>query len=56
MPIEKTEQAAQKIWFGARIPTKEMLDAVHYAALSEDAVAVWEKMIEAWLSQNRELR
>ena len=39
-----------------RHPTKEMLDAAYWAIHSEDGVAVWEKMTEAWLEvQQRKL-
>ena len=31
-----------------RIPTKKMLDEAYYAALAEDAGAVWEAMIEEY--------
>ena len=30
-------------------PTKEMIEAAYWAAHNEDAEAVWEKMILAWL-------
>jgi hypothetical protein len=33
-----------------RIPTKEMIDAAWASALDENAMGVWEDMIQAWLS------
>jgi hypothetical protein len=36
-----------------RTPTKEMIEAGWASAHDEDAVAVWEDMIEAWLASEQ---
>ncbi len=33
-----------------RRPTKRMIEAARYDALAEDAAAVWETMIQEWLT------
>lgn len=39
-----------------RVPTKEMIDAAYWAALDEDAGAVWEAMIGSYESKAGQAR
>jgi hypothetical protein len=36
-----------------RIPTRAMLEAAYWAALNEDAEAVWDSMIASWIQSNK---
>ena len=46
---EDGDNASPEMVLVPRTPTPEMLEAAYYAALDEDAAAVWRAMVEAWL-------
>lgn len=53
MEREQERKDEQEMILVPRRPTQEMVDAAYGAAHSEDAEAVWEKMVERWLQSSR---
>jgi hypothetical protein len=53
MSANKSDEETEMVLV-PRLPTREMIEAAYEAALAEDAATVWNRMIEEWISVQKD--